>query len=360
MSKLSTPTIPLVIGTYTEKLSHVNGTADGVLGADFDPAAGTLGPVRLLAATRNPSWVAVDPSGSFLYAVDENEHGGVAAFARDPRTGALNALGERPSGGVDPCHLLLHPEGRFLLVANYGTGTVSVLPRRPDGSLGEPVSSVRPTGSGPLPRQEGPHAHMVALDPVTGLVLVVDLGRDAVTGYALDQAGLLTAVPGASVTLPPGTGPRHLAFSGNAERLYVVSELSNTVTVLTREGEGPGFRISGSRSTLPAGHTGDSGAAAIRISASGRLLFASNRGHDSIAVFRVDPADGSLTLATVEPAHGQGPRDLLPSPDGRYLLTACQDTGSVQVFAVDENEATLTHHHSAPVPTPVSLVFPAG
>ena len=363
---MSTPTapstaVPLLIGTYTETLPHVRGTAEGILGADFDQADGTLGPVRLLAATRNPSWLAVDPSESFVYAVDEAQQGSVAAFAREAGTGALTALGRRASGGADPCHLLVHPGGRFVVVANYGTGTVTVLPRDPDGSLGEAVSQVQPVGSGPHPeRQEGPHAHMVALDPVSGLLLVADLGRDTVSGYALDASGRLTPVPGATVELPPGTGPRHLAFSPDADRLYVVGELANTVTVLARSEGGAAFRITGSHSTLPAGHLGHSQAAAIQLSASGRLLFVSNRGHDSVAVFRIDPADGSLTLAAVESARGRGPRDLRLSPNGRFLLTACQDEGGVQVFAVDEEAAALTHCHQAAVPTPVCLAFAAG
>ena len=284
--------------------------------------------------------------------------------SRDPGTGALTALGSRSSGGADPCHLLVHPGGRFLLVANYVTGAVTVLPRDPDGSPGDPVCVVRPTGSPAGPgtdprRQDGPHAHMVALDPVTGLLLVADLGLDAVTGYRLDAAGRLTPAPEASIALPPGTGPRHLAFSADGDHLYVLGELGCTVTVLAREPHTGGFRATGSHSTLPAGHTGPNEAAAIRITTSGRLLFASNRGHDSIAVFRIDPADGSLTPAGVEPVRGRCPRDVQLSPDGRYLLAACQDEGGVQVFAVDEDAATLTHRHAAAVPTPVCLLFPA-
>jgi 6-phosphogluconolactonase len=352
------PTVQLLIGTYTESLPHVQGTAEGVLGADFDQATGALGPVRVLAATRNPSWLTVDASGTALYAVDETGEGGVVAFAREPGTGALTALGGRPSDGADPCHLLVHPGGRFVVVANYSSGTVTVLPREPDGSLGAAVSQVRPVGSGPHPvRQQGPHAHAVELDPVTGLLLVADLGRDTVSGYALDEAGQLTPVPEAVVTLPPGTGPRHLAFSPDAGHLYLVGELTSTVTVLTRVPGTAGFRIAASHSTLRPGHTGDNLAAAIRITVSGRLLFVSNRGDDSIAVFRVDPADGSLTLAAVEPALGQCPRDLRLSPDGRHLLAACQDKGGVQVFAVDEDAATLAHRHQALVPTPVCLAF---
>ncbi len=356
---MTQPTVPLIIGTYTESLAHVDGKAAGILGSAY--AAGAVEPPSVLAPVRNPSWIALSPDGLCLYAVVETVEfegspgGGVAAFARDQATGALTPINAVPSGGVEPAHVAVHPDGAFVLVANYRTGSVSVFERRSDGGLGAMVEHVQHEGSSVHPvRQTGPHAHQIVVDPVTGRVLVPDLGLDAVLVYDFD-GGRLRERRDARIVGEPGAGPRHLAFADGGEHLLLLNELDNTLVVLRREGDR--FVRASSCSTLPEGHTGHSQASAIRVSPSGRYVFTSNRGHDSIAVLAFDAAASSARLVRVEPALGREPRDFVLAPDGEHLLVADQDSGTVVTFRWDEAAASLTPVSTVGVPTPVCLLF---
>ncbi|HXT91891.1 MAG TPA: beta-propeller fold lactonase family protein, partial [Trebonia sp.] len=262
----------LIIGTYTEQLPHVNGKADGILTASFDEASGSVGQVTTAAAARNPSYVALSATGKNLYAVSETEDfegqrsGGIAAYARDPATGGLALLNTAASLGPAPCYVGLDRTGRFVLTANYGTdaGSVTVYRVGPEGRLGDLTDHVQLSGSGPVPvRQTNSHAHMIASDPVSGAVLVTDLGSDAVTIYTLDDTGRLRPRDAARLAAAPGAGPRHMAFHPDRQHLFVVNELDNTVCVLRREGD----RFTGTDriTTLPAAANGESSAAAIRV-----------------------------------------------------------------------------------------------
>ena len=293
----------LLIGTYTETLPHVNGSADGILGATVD--GGVLGSVETLAPTRNPSWIAVN--SGFVYAVAESvdfegtEQGGVVAFSRDPDSEALTRLNAQPSGGTEPAHLAIDPSGRFALVANYGSGTVAVFPILDDGSLGAASDVVEHFGSGPnTARQASPHAHQVVFDSVGEQVVVVDLGVDSLYFYDLDDSGHLGERVDERFTTEPGAGPRHIAFHPDGRHLFVLCELDNTLLVLRRDASG--FAPVHAASTLPADFDGHSQAAAVRVSPSGDRVYTSNRGDlDSIAVFGFDADAGTIALLHVEP-----------------------------------------------------------
>jgi 6-phosphogluconolactonase len=265
-------------------------------------------------------------------------------------------LNTAPSAGTEPAHLELDPTGRFLLVANYRTGSVAVFALSPDGRLGTMVDHVQHDGSSVhAVRQTGPHAHQILFDPVTGNVLVPDLGMDAVLLYSLDEAGHLTELRGNRIDLAPGAGPRHLAFHPDQDHLFLLNELDNTLLVLRREGEG--FVITDSKSTLPEQFSGHNQTSEVRVAASGRHVFVSNRGHDSIAVFAFDAASGTVALKTVEPTRGLEPRDFIQTPDGLHLLVANQDSDTIVTFAVDESIPSLTLVSTQVVQTPVCLLL---
>ena len=287
---------------------------------------------------------------------EDQPGGGVTAFARDTSSGELTRLNSRPSAGVEPAHLELDPSGRFLLVANYRSGSVAVFALEADGSIGPMTDHVQHSGSSVDPvRQTGPHAHMILFDPVTNDVLVPDLGLDSVFFYTLSSEGKLTEHPERRIGTAPGAGPRHLAFHPDDAHLFVVNELDNTVLVLRRAGDG--FKITDTASTLPAGFSSHSQGAAIRVSPSGRSVLVSNRGEDSdtIAVFRFDAGRSTLELVHDTPAGGREPREFIFSADGRFVIVAVQDSDALVVMEFSEDEPELRPVSSAQVPTPVCL-----
>ncbi|MFF1571574.1 lactonase family protein [Leifsonia sp. NPDC058292] len=345
----------LLIGTYTQHLPHVDGRADGILAAVFDGAG--IEDVRLAAAADNPSWVTSSRDGSRVYAAIETEpDGAIAAFARD-EDGVLTALGESSSGGAAPAYLTLDPSERFVVAGTYGGGSLSVFALAGDGSLGERVSFVQHEGHGPnAARQEAPHVHQVSFDPVTGDLVVVDLGLGEVRFYDFGADGSVELRP--EVTVSSGAaGPRHLAFHPGGGHAFVVNELDNTIDLLRREGDR--FARVSTASTRPADAVGESSAAAVRVSSSGRTVFVTNRGDDSVAVFAFESegAEPSLALVATVPTRGATPRDLVVSPEGDRILVANQDGGSVAVFAFDDAERTLEFVSLTAAPTPVCLRF---
>jgi 6-phosphogluconolactonase len=324
--------LTVYVGTYTD------GSSRGIYRFSFDPVTGATTAAVLAAETTNPSFLALHPSGRFLYAVGEiaggdgARAGAVSAFSIEPGTGDLVLLNQQPSEGIGPCHLVVDRTGRRVLVANYGSGTVAVLPVGSDGRL-EPASSVQAhAGSGPVPgRQEKPHAHGVYLDPAQRFLLSPDLGADRVFVYRFDaERGALE--PHAAALLAPGSGPRHLAFHPNGKLLYVINELSSTITAFRYEAGV--LSALETITTLPDGFSGTNSTAEVEVSPDGRFLYGSNRGHDSLAVFRVD-GTGRLTPAGHFPVGGKTPRHFAIAPGGRFILAGHQGSGTIAVLRID-------------------------
>jgi len=329
------PGVTVYVGTYTD------GTSRGIYRTVLDLATGTASAPVLAGEAKNPSFLALHPGGRFLYAVSEVDDfggaksGAVLAFAVDAATGDLKLFNQQPSQGGAPCHLVVDKTGKNVLVANYSGGNVALLRIAADGRL-EPPSVVRAhEGSGPnTARQQKPHAHGIYLDAAERFVFSPDLGADRVFVYRFDAAKG-TLEPNGAAALEPGSGPRHLAFHPSGRFAYVINELTNTITRFAYDaGKGHLARID-NVSSLPQGFEGTSYTAEIEVSRDGRFLYGSNRGHDSLVVFRVNPTDGGLTLAGHVPVGGNWPRHFTIEPSGRALLAAHQRGGTVGFFKLD-------------------------
>jgi 6-phosphogluconolactonase len=347
--------LAVFVGSYTDSSNR------GIHRFELDPVSGAATQPVVVGVTRNPSFLAWHPNGRVLYAVNEvgdfegGRTGAVTAFAVDEGTGGLRGLGHQPTGGVDPCHLVVDAAARHLLVANYTSGSVAVLPLDGEGRLRPPSTVVQHAGRGPnQARQEGPHAHAVVLDGQERFALVADLGLDKVLVYRY-ASGEGTLVPNdpAAVALEPGSGPRHLAWHPNGRYAYLVEELASSVAVLRYDADRGTLERTQAIGMLPPGFAGRNTAAGIAIAANGRFLYASNRGHDSLALFRVDPVNGTLTADGHVPAGGRTPRHFGLDPSGRWLLVANQDSDAITVFRVDPATGRPT-----PVGPPISIPKP--
>jgi 6-phosphogluconolactonase len=308
----------------------------------------------------NPSFLTLHPNGRVLYAVNEREqNGAVSAFAIETGTGALTRLNEQPSEGGAPCYVSVDRSGRAALVANYLGGNVALLPIKPNGALA-PAQVVQHTGKGPnAERQEAPHAHCILPDPSNRFALAADLGADRVFVYRLDLEGKsLRHVEGADAVMRPGAGPRHLTFHPMLPLLYVANELDSTVATLRFDSRLGTLSPVGSLSTLPAGWTGTNYPADIHVASTGRSLYVSNRGHNSIAVFSVAESTGALELDQMVSTEGDWPRNFTLDPTERWLLVAHQRSDSVVVFARDPDTGRLTPSgQRIAFPRPVCLRF---
>ncbi len=319
--------------------------ADSIRAADFDPATGRLAGERAVASLAKASFLAKSANGRFLYAVAEADGGSLHAFAvTDDK--ALTALNAKPSGGKGPCDIALSPDGRLVAAANYGGGSVIVYNLESDGRLGERAAFFQHAhATNVFPgRQKGPHAHGVTWSPDGRLLLVPDLGGDRVYLYACEPAkGEIapnTAQPW--LELPPGSGPRHAQFSPDGRHLYVINELSNTVGVAAYDSRGGSLELIQTLSTLPAeGFNGATKTAEITVHPAGHTVYASNRGADTLAIFKRDADTGRLAPAGQAPVPAV-PRHFALSPDGLWLLSAGQDTDRVAVYAVDPETGALT------------------
>lgn len=323
-------------GTYSSDLSK------GIYASTFDAATGKLSPPELMAEAKNPSFVAIHPSRQFLYSVSEisdyqgQKAGGVSAFAIDPATGKLKLLNQQPSGGAGPCHVNVDAAGKNVLVANYGGGSVASLPIEANGHLKPASATIQHKGSSvDKQRQAGPHAHSVNLDPANHFAFVADLGLDKVMVYRFDpQHGSLVANDPPAGVVAPGSGPRHFAFHPTTRYAYVNNEMSSTVTAFTYDADRGKLTEIHTLSTLPQPTPGNSTAETV-VHPSGKFVYVSNRGHDSIAIFQCDPATGRLTAAGHQSTGGKTPRNFNVDPTGQYILAANQDTNNVIVLKVD-------------------------
>ncbi|HXW25331.1 MAG TPA: lactonase family protein, partial [Xanthobacteraceae bacterium] len=295
------------VGTYTEPIRFgtgqvLDGKGEGIYAFRLDPETGALELVGKTVDVANPSYLAFDATQRFLYAVNElksyqgHPTGTVSAFALDPTTGGLKFVNKQPTRGADPCHVTVHPEGKYVFVANFTSGSIGVLPVRDDGGLQEASDFVQHHGSSIDPvRQNGPHAHSVTLDASGRYAFVPDLGLDKVVIYRFDAVrGTLAPNGAAWIRMKPGSGPRLLALDPGGTTAYLVNELSSTIAVLSLDRSVGGLRELQMVSTLPAGFAGRSTCADVQVSPSGRFVYASNRGHDSIAVYRADRRTGTL------------------------------------------------------------------
>ena len=334
------------VGTYTEE----GGKSKGIYAYRFDASTAEITPLGLAAETTNPSFVALHPNGRFLYAVNEvgnykgPNSGGVSAFSIDRATGKLTFLNEVPSRGADPCYITVDKTGKYVLVANYTGGSVAVFPVLGDGKLGEASAFVQHTGHGANPtRQEGPHAHSIDLSPDNRFAMVDDLGLDELLVYKFDPAkGSLAPNDPPFAKLDPGAGPRHFALHPTRKFAYVVAEMQSTVTAFSNDATTGTMHRLQTISALPKGFTGENDDAEIQMHPSGKFLYASNRGHDSIAVFAIDPTKGTLTPIEDIPTQGKIPRSFEIDPTGKLLFAANQKSDNIVVFRIDAKTGHLT------------------
>jgi 6-phosphogluconolactonase len=333
------------IGTYT-----TGGASRGIYFLDLDLATGALTAPAVAGESVNPSFLAIHPGRRFLYAVSEvdksqgEKGGGVSAFAINRSSGTLSPLNQQSSRGQGPCFLTVDRTGKNVLVANYGSGSVACLPIAPDGRL-QPASSFQQhEGSVADPkRQQGPHAHSINLDAANRFAVAADLGLDKLFVYRFDPAGgALVANDPPFAKVAPRSGPRHFAFHPDGKHAYVINEISLTVTAFTYDPQRGALEELQTLSTLPEGTEGKNlSTAEVQVHPSGRFLYGSNRGHNSIAIFAIDPASGRLRMVGNQSTLGKTPRNFGIDPSGHYLLAANQDPGNIVVFRIDEQTGLL-------------------
>ncbi len=352
--------VRLYIGTYTGEQSR------GIYMSQLDLATGALSPAELAAEAKNPSFLAIHPNRPFVYAVSEvadaggKPTGAVSAFAMDPASGKLTLLNQQSSQGAGPCHLVVDATGRCVLVANYGGGSCAALPIGADGKLGEATAAIQHAGKSVNPaRQEGPHAHSINLDPANRFAVVADLGLDKVLIYRFDAAkGTLTANDPPSAAVAPGAGPRHFAFHPSGKFAYVINEIANTVTAFQYDASRGSLHEIQTITTLPAGYKETSHTAEVVVHPSGKFLYGSNRGHDSIAVFTIDAATGKLTAAGHQLTGGKTPRNFAVDPTGKWLLAENQGSGTIVVLQIDPKTGALSRTaHRLEVASPVCIRY---
>ncbi len=345
----------LYVGTYTR------GNSEGIYQLAFDPDTGALQQVDVTPA-ENPSFLATDPAQRWLYAVNElpgnrgDATGQVTAYRIAPTTGKLTPINTRPTHGTIPCYVSVDATGSAALVANYGSGSVAAYPIGVDGALGESSSVCQHTGKGADPRrQEGPHAHSIVPDPANRFVLAADLGIDEIRLYRLNAvAATLMPHDPAGLAVEPGSGPRHLAFSHDGRFLYAINELGNTVMAFAYDANKGALTHLQTIDALPADWEGTSYCADLHLHPSGRWLYGSNRGHDSIVGYAVDSVTGRLSLRGHWASGGTFPRNFAITPSGRHLLVANQNSDNIVVYAINADSGTLERtgvelHIGAPV-----------
>lgn len=347
-------------GTYSQP------DQGGIFTATFDAATGKLSDAMLAAPTVNPSFLAIHPTYKFLYSVGEiadfqgQKTGGVSAYAIDATTGKLTLLNQQSSAGTGPCHIVLDKSGGTALVANYGGGSVASLAIGADGKLSLAVSAIQHKGSSVnASRQEAPHAHSINLDPANRFAFAADLGLDKVLVYKFDATKhtLMPHTP-EGVGIVAGAGPRHFAFHPSGQFAYVINELLNTVTAFQYDDQKGVLTEIQTITTLPADYQETSYTSEVVAHPSGKFLYGSNRGHDSLAVFAIDTATGKLTATGHVKMAGKTPRNFNIDPTGKWVIAGNQASNTVTVFAINLETGMLTQQgDSIAVPSPVCVRF---
>ena len=357
------------VGTYTEPILFgtgqiLVGKGKGIHIYRFDTLSGALEPYGVAEGVRNPSYLAFHPSHRFLYAVNEYKEfegrasGAISAFTLDPDKGQLTFINQKPTGGTDPCHLTVTRSGDCVLVANFASGSLCVLPIRPDGSLGDDGDFVQHQGSSIDPkRQVGPHAHAVTLDLQERFAFVPDLGIDKVMIYELDAAHAKVKPNHTSwAAVRPGAGPRQLVMHPGGRFAYLINELNSTMTAFRYDDKRGALEEVQTLSTLPEDFRGSSSCAEVQITPAGDLLYGSNRGHNSLVIYAIDPALGTLRLLGFESTRGKIPRNFTVDPTGNWVVVANQDSDNLAVFRIDHsNGGLIPTGDPIEAPTPVCV-----
>ncbi len=353
------------VGTYTNKTE-----SKGIYAYRFDPGVGKLTSLGVAAESEDPSFLAVHPSGKYVYAVNEIDHfgaqksGAVSAFSIDPKTGKLTLLNQAATQGAGPCYISLDKTGKFVLVANYEGGSIAVFPIREHGSLAPNSAFVQHSGSSVnKERQEGPHAHWIGTTPDNRFAVAADLGLDEILIYRFNAAkGKLALNTPPFAKLNPGAGPRHLAFHPNGKFVYVLTEMEGSVTAFAYKasnGSLSPLQTVSTFSILRKDYSGPKEAAEIAVHPNGKFLYASNRaGIDTISTFSIDPIKGTLKLKDEYPTMGKTPRNFAIDPTGKFLLAANQESNNIVIFRIDSTTGALTPTGEiTEVPAPVCITF---
>ena len=351
--------VKVYVGTYTEAQ---NGKGEGIYAFDFDEENGALTPTGVTPGVVNPSWLVANADHTMLYATSEGDPGEVVAFWIEPKSGALAELNRVSSEGISPCHLALTADGRYLLVANYSSGSFAALPVAANGSLEAASDAVQRKGASvDSSRQEGPHAHMISPSPDGRYVLVTDLGTDEITAYQFDgKKGLFgrSDETHTATSLTAGAGPRHFAFSPDGETVYVINELDSTLAVFHFDGATGAMRPLQTISTVPDDFSEQNYPAQVLVSADGRFVYGSNRLHDSIVIWKVNEAAGTVTTVGHVSTQGGFPRNFAFAPGEKWGIVANQNSDSLVIFARDARTGELSRHGSpVAVPAPVAVLF---
>jgi len=363
------------VGTYTGAVGG-GSNGEGIYRFEWSPLSGELTHRTLAAVTPSPSWIAIHPSRRYLYAVNEvsdyqGGSGSVSAFAIDEVSGNLTPLNDVSSEGAGPCYLSFNASGKYALVANYGGGTIAVLPileggslgkatdvHRDSGSLGDPKAADAPNGSYAVSGHDAPHAHMVAVDPQGGFVLATDLGQDRIYSYRLnEETGKLTAADAGFATVATGDGPRHFAFHPNGKWLYAIQEEASDIAFFHYDAARGLLAAQQTISTLPAGFAGTSFAAEILVSPDGKFVYAGNRLHDTIAVLSIG-ADGRLTWVGETQTMGDYPGQCRIDPSGSFLYACNRKSDCITCFRIHRETGLLSFTGQyAAVGSPGSITF---
>jgi len=349
------------VGTYTTKTN-----SKGIYAFRFDAEKGQLTAIGVAAEATDPSFLVLHPNGKYLYAVNEvgnfngGTTGGLSAFSIDAQSGTLKLLNQVPTRGAGPCYVSLDKNSAFALVANYDSGNSASFPVHEDGSLGTASGFVQHSGAGPnKERQEGPHAHWIGTSPDNRFALVADLGLDQVIIYGFDssQGTFMPSLTGFA-KVKPGAGPRHIAFAPNGKFVYLLSEMESSVTAFAYQAKTGTLKNLQTISGLPPDYSGRKEAAEIAVHPSGKFLYTSNRGPDSIAIFAMDQAKGTLKSLGQVLTGGKTPRHFAIDPTGAYLLAENQESNNIVVFHIDAATGSLTPTgQTVDVPSPVCLTF---
>jgi 6-phosphogluconolactonase len=344
----------LYVGTYTLPMSFVQGQGTGIYTCSFDTRSGKLEKIAETAA-ENPSYLALHPSGKYLYAVNEisevrePSRDAITAYALEAETGIPCLLNQQPCLGGSPCHVSVDPSGRFAYTAAYAGGDVTAYPIGSDGKVGAYTAHI-----GHARGEKVAHAHSITPTPTGEFALACDLGLDCIFIYRLDLvSGSL--IPHGEIELATGSGPRHLDFHPNGRFVYVLHELNATLSVLWWEPATGTLQSIQTISTLPVGFSGRGWCADVHVHPGGRCLYASNRGDSSLVIYRVDEVSGKLSLMGFEASRGKTPRSFVLDPQGEWLLAANQDSGNVAVFRIEAHSGRLDYHSSLEIPSPVCL-----